>query len=464
MAAYFKKGWLYTMANQITVSVNDTVEQLTQAYKSHKNLNECIYLDETWNLQVALINGALRFRAAYMYKNGKSDQNYIHITPQGQVQESNPQVKIRKDLVEKMESIVKGFNKASTEDLRKFITPALLRHYDELPDNIDAISLSDQQALGTQFINQDLGSGVLNLADAYADSQNLVLDRRVRDGFISILEEVLKQMRQSNVELPQKVKTQLMQDLVDARLDGQKVLMAVVKNLKYLVNESMNASGVVDSSQFKFYLNTVYGFVINNKSTQPIQFDKIHYKTGEKIGVGVLEPWSPTALSKAEVAMLLSRPTINCSISNATLGKGSRKTQTKLAWRNSVVLILKKKSDDAIVRYKDISQIPFEEWDRFLDGAKLISTVDRVLKYIYPDEETNGFSFRWLCDEIVKNCDLGSDRADEIMAEGLCRVLIKEKKLRNVEPNITRDKNNNIQVGVKRTKPQGGGLFGMFKR
>ena len=53
-----------------------------------------------------------------MYKNGKSDQNYIHITPQGQVQESNPQVKIRKDLVEKMESIVKGFNKASTEDLR----------------------------------------------------------------------------------------------------------------------------------------------------------------------------------------------------------------------------------------------------------------------------------------------------------------------------------------------------------
>lgn len=32
------------------------------------------------------------------------------------------------------------------------MTPALLRHYDDLPNNIDAISFSDQQALGIQSI------------------------------------------------------------------------------------------------------------------------------------------------------------------------------------------------------------------------------------------------------------------------------------------------------------------------
>lgn len=482
------------MNNQLNTPVKDVTDQLIRINNTQGKEAVLVYRDDVWEISAYVSNWNLSFNCMYNYKNGKAGCTSINVSPNKQVVQTNTEVKVRKDLLEKIEAVVNEFhskrlgelNKAATDKkqkMSKLVTPALFRHYDELDDSIVSMGISDQIALGLQFVNADVNNAQLVLDNPYSDSGKFVLERRIRGGFFNIIEEMLKQMRDNNLNVSYEVRTQLIKDFVAAKFDNQKLLIAIDKNLKCLVNEFMKANNLVDSSQFKFLLNKVYGYVIYNKSNSQVQYDKISYKTGEKIGVGIIGPCESVALSCAETAMLLSKTTLNGNISNAVLKEPSRKTSSKIEWRNCAMLLATSNAGNAEIRYKDISQIPYSQWDRFLDGSDLVNKVNKIFNLVYRD--IGDIPYRQLCEELANNCELSIGAVEEMISEGIIITLLKYLGIDDNEYNlkIRRDRHNNINADIQmknrkslkklksavnensqKPEKQSKGLFGMFKR
>ena len=99
--------------NKSVASVVNTLTKYSHSslYRNGRALVEKIYQDNVWTLQVSFSTSGLVFRVSYIYKNGKSDFSDITISEFRQVLESNTQVRVRKDLLSKIETISAELNK-----------------------------------------------------------------------------------------------------------------------------------------------------------------------------------------------------------------------------------------------------------------------------------------------------------------------------------------------------------------
>lgn len=458
--------------------VSEVVNKLTQCYQQGKTLMESIYTDETWNLQVALLNNALMFRAAYIYKSGKSDFNDISISAQGQISESNPQVKVRKDLIEKMESIAKSFyshknqeDKENQKNFLKLAPAAILRHYDELPDNIARITLEEVKNLAETFINQDKNSGKLNIGTIHQDSDKLVLEYRIKDSYLSIIRDTLITQRDTGIKIDQAIQNQMIQDLIEAELDTQKTIQVIIKNLKYMIEEyALKNYSTPDVSRLNRRMDSTHGYILYNKSNQPIQFEHINYTTGQKLGsFGVIKPCESAALSCAEVANLLSGATINNEVSNAILTLSSSKPDSKVQYRNKVIMKVKNGVDITSVRHKDVMMLPINQWVRFLDINDLIKhKVDKILSLVFPDIRGIG-EYNYLTvsmhimENVLKNRGCSQEDINKTIGKVLTDVL--EINGKRVQVDVKQNRNGTYDIGMKSNKnKEKKSILAMFKR
>lgn len=477
------------MGNQLNVPVTDIVTKLKQADKNNCNIQEVVYQDDTWNLQVALTNGngvfgALAFKAQFIYKNGKTGENIIQMNgvntnaPGTVAGQSNPEIKIRKDLIEKMESIAKGFytskleGKSNTNSVDGcLIYSALLRHYDELPNEFETSGSTPLLELGKQFVQSDIASGALHMDRAHDYSEKLEINYRIKNSYINILRDTLKELHESGKVLDENIKWAIVQDVIAANLDLKETIRVLVKNLKFLLEAHVKSHyGTPDLSRLQRNIDKTLGYVIYNKTRYNIPYYKLSYKTGEKIGRGVIPPNDYGILSCAETAMLLSDPTINCKTSNAIVAASSRKTTNKIEWRNN--FITRRTTDNEYeFRHKDITSIPADKWESFIDLNDLIqNTVDEILSLVFmgDDAEIGVKTSLYVLEEILKNRGCDTKTIDAALSVSLTEML--EINGQKLIAEVTTKRNGQKDIKVKpqkspqQAKQQKQSLFNMFKR
>lgn len=477
------------MGNQLNVPVTDIVAKLTQVNKNNGNIQEVVYQDDTWNVQVALTNGngvfgALAFKAQFIYKNGKTGENIIQMNglntnvPGTVAGQSNPEIHIRKDLLEKMESIAKGFytskfeSKSNTNSIDMgLIWSALLRHYDELPNEFETSGLTPLSELGKQFVQSDIASGALHMDRAHDYSEKLEINYRIKNSYINILRDTLKELHESGNVLDENIKWAIVQDVIAANLDLKETIRVLVKNLKFLLEAHVKSHyGTPDLSRLQRNIDKTLGYVIYNKSKYKIPYYKLSYKTGEKIGRGVIPPNDYGILSCAETAMLLSDPTINCKTSNAIVTASSRKVTNKLEWRNN--FITRRTTDNEYeFRHKDITSIPADRWESFIDLNDFIqNTVDEILSLVFmgDDAEIGVKTSLYVLEQILKNRGCDTQTIDAALGVSLTQML--EINGHKLIAEVTTKRNGQKDVKVKpqqspqKSQQKKQSLLSMFKR
>lgn len=147
------------------------------------------------------------------------------------------------------------------------------------------------------------------------------------------------------------------------------------------------------------------------------------------------------------------------------------------------MLLATSNAGNAEIRYKDISQIPYSQWDRFLDGSDLVNKVNKIFNLVYRD--IGDIPYRQLCEELANNCELSIGAVEEMISEGIIITLLKYLGIDDNEYNlkIRRDRHNNINADIQmknrkslkklksavnensqKPEKQSKGLLGMFKR
>ncbi len=478
------------MGNQLNVPVTDIIAKLTQVNKNNGNIQEVVYQDDTWNVQVALTNGngvfgALAFKAQFIYKNGKTGENIIQMNglntnaPGTVAGQSNPEIHIRKDLLEKMESIAKEFytqalkSKSDTDSIDGgLMWSAVLRHYDELPNGFANSGAKELLKLGKQLVQSDIASGALRMDKAHGYSNKLEIDYSIKNSYIGILRDTLKEMHESGKVLDVNIQNKIVQDVIAADLDLKETMRVLVKDLRFLLEAYAKSHyGTEDLTRIQKVLNKALGYVIYNKTRYNIPYYKLSYKTGEKIGRGVIPPNDYGILSCAETAMLLSDPTINGKTNNAIITASSRKVTNKIEWRNNLFVRISTTDKSYGFRHKDITSIPADRWESFIDLNDFIqNTVDEILSLVFKgDEADTGLKASlYMLEQILKNRGCDTQTIDAALGVSLTQML--EINGHKLIAEVTTKRNGQKDVKVKpQQSPQKAqqkkqSLLSMFKR
>lgn len=469
------------MTSQLNISVTDIVAKLTQVNKEGGNMLETIYQDDVWNLQIALTNGnsnrgVLSFKALFIYKNGKTGENIIQMNglntnaPGTVAGQSNPDIHIRKDLLEKMESIAKGFYSQqheirSTPKAKVMMFASIIRNIDRLGGE------APTPETGKRLLEQDIQNGIVTKDTCYADSPRFVVEGRIKGNYFAIMQEILNEMNRQNTMVSAHIKNNIVNDLIACSLDPNKSIIAIINRMRPFIDQYMRNSGKTDHGRYTGMFNKTYGYVIYNKSNKQIPYDKIDYVTGKVIGKGIMQPADSTPLSNAEAARLLAGPTINCLISNGYVVPSSKKASNKQDWMNHMLI---KENDDSIknggnLRSKDISQIKSDQWFRFMDTEKTVDLLDTLMRKIFSDRDGAEYmAAAAICaDRIGKNNNMDMTKALQSGFEEIFNNSLKKQGINaNASVTIQRGTGNSmiVNVSAKPSQDKKKGFMSMFKR
>lgn len=298
---------------------NVAVKDIINIVKEHDMhiINEIIYKDDIWTIAIYYepSKSYLKFLVTCEYKNGNTGCTYVVLDDAYRIYQSDSSIKIRKDLVDKIESVARELNtkKLKESSICKITleeaAAVIIRNYKNiLYTNISSNKLIN---MAMQIIEStDTERNLWNTCtdkERHKDSWLISIGSEVSDRDIRIISVLASYIRTNNTKIEiqalEKIKTSILKQ--DMKLP--ELYDTISSNLK----KSINVSSIQ-----RFGNGEAIGYCARNKSEKELKFKTIDFNTGFVVEEVIVKPKEEFYVSKAELAILGASASINNMFSN----------------------------------------------------------------------------------------------------------------------------------------------------
>lgn len=234
--------------------------------------------------------------------------------------------------------------------------------------------------MGNQIIQQELNSGRLRLDMLHANSNNIQIIRKFTCTKIPSLTHYLKNFD----SIPEQAKEQMFEQILNKLTVGLTLENIERETVTLVINSLLPILGdKLETTTLPSYVGYLVRVSPNLRTS--LNYKKLKYGTGEVLGDGTLYADSVELMTKAELVLLASRPTMSGQIGDFKLSLSSRKVAPTTNWeylQNHIFRCETREQDVLCTDVTDLKQILEPDvLSRFIPDKNLKALISELTNF-----------------------------------------------------------------------------------